>query len=384
MALYDVLLGLFTDNEQQEEFNNDPEGYLDSHNVGDVTAVDVQQEMQRVLANTQGNQSTANQGGFADFSGSGVVNIPPPPHYAAYAESPDHGGLAGALETIDYYQSVTNVTNQEYNDNDTSTVYDNDTNIDNSINQDITSFGGDINQDFDSNVATGDGAVAGVENSQVQTGDGIQVGGDVDDSNLVSGDVSNSTLADDISDSAVVSGSTVGGSVVGDDVNDSILGNDNQAIVDSEVGAAGFGSGDVSNTEINADNANVGDGNVLVDGDIEGNANLGDGSQVNIDDSIVEDAAFGGGDVTDITADDGAAVALGGDAEGSNTDVDVDGDVYGNVQAAGNDATQVVDQSYEETNTDSFNDTTNQDLTIDDSIADVDQAGDTADDVLDV
>jgi len=379
MDAFNFLLNLFRDDEARAEFTADPDGYTAEHLPEGITGADILDALPAVCGELPPEQASAVRTAFHLPGGDASYDSPPPP-----VHQPGESDFESVMRQINYFTDVTNVTNQEYNDNDVSTVYDNDTNIDNSINQDITSFGGDINQDFDSNVATGDGAVAGVENSQVQTGDGVQVGGDVDDSNLVNGDVSNSTLADDISDSAVVSGSTVGGSVVGDDVEDSILGNDNQAIVDSEVGAAGFGSGDVSNTEINADNANVGDGNVLVDGDIEGNANIGDGSQVNIDDSIVEDAAFGGGDVTDINAEDGAAVALGGDAEGSNTDVDVEGDNFGNVQAAGNDATQVVDQSYEETNTDSFNDTTNQDLTIDDSIADVDQGGDTADDVLDV
>ena len=101
------------------------------------------------------------------------------------------------------------------------------------MNQNITAFG-DVNQDFDNDVVSGDGAVAAGDDAQVNTGDGaVQAGGDIEDSNVVTGDVEGSVLADDISDS--------------------VVGDDNQVISDSTVGAASFGEGDATNVE--ADNA---------------------------------------------------------------------------------------------------------------------------------
>src|SRR5690606_40290993 len=93
--------------------------------------------------------------------------------------------------------------------------------------------GGEASEGVDDAVGSGDGAVAAGAGAQVNTGDGaVQVGGDVSDATIATGDV--------------------GGSVTGD-VTDSVVGDGNQVIQDSDVGAVSFGDGDATNVE--AENA---------------------------------------------------------------------------------------------------------------------------------
>jgi len=314
--------GLFGDEERLEEFHNDSEGVLSNAGFGNVNAVDVQQAMARLAETNQGNQSFTSQGGYADFSGSGVVNLPPPPPaYEAYEASGDGGGIAGAIESINHYTSVTNVTNQSYEDNDTTTINDQDTNIDNSVNQEITAFG-DVTQDFDNDVVTGDRAVAAGDGSQVNTGDGsVQVGGNVTDATIATGDV--------------------GGSVTGD-VSDSVVGNDNQVIdVDgpANIGPVAFGDGDA----IEAENVNQGSGAIVddVSGDVA--VNTGAGDQAVVQDSQVSESSVGGGDVysddVNINASGDSAVAFGDGSTAEVDDIDIQGNT-GTVQVAGDESIQ--------------------------------------------
>ena len=314
--------GLFgsEDNDQLTEFNNNPDGALAEAGFGDATAIDVSQAMNRLAETNQGNQSFTSQGGAANFAGSGVVNLPPPPPaYDSYEASGDGGGLQGAIESINHYTSVVNETDQYYQDNDTTTINDQDTSIDNSVNQEITAFG-DVNQDFDNDVVTGDGNALGGDGSQVNSGDGaVQVGGNVTDATIATGDV--------------------GGSVTGD-VSGSVVGDGNEAIVGSEVGAASFGEGDA----INAENV-AQDGSTIIDdtfGDV--NANTGDGTQTVIEDSTISESAVGEGNTVqsndvDIDADDGGAVAFGDGSSAEGTDIDST-NVGGTTQIADDDATQ--------------------------------------------
>jgi hypothetical protein len=314
------LFGPGEDNDTLNEFNNNPDGALAEAGFGDATAIDVSQAMNRLAETNQGNQSFTSQGGAANFAGSGVVNLPPPPPaYEAYEASGDGGGLAGAIDSIQHYTSVYNTTEQYYEDNDTTTINDQDTNVDNSVNQDITAFG-DVNQDFDNDVVTGDGNALGGDNSQVNSGDGaVQVGGSVSDATIATGDV--------------------GGSVTGD-VTGSVVGDGNEAIVGSNVGAASFGEGDA----INAENV-AQDGSTIIDdtfGDV--NANTGDGTQTVIDDSNISESAVGEGNTVQsndvaIDADDGAAVAFGDGSSAEGTDIDST-NIGGTTQIADDDATQ--------------------------------------------
>jgi hypothetical protein len=339
MSLFDTLFSIFTDDDTQNEYNQDPEGFLNQNGLGNVTSQDIQAEMPRVLEAVQGNSGGASQGGAANFAGSGNVTLPPPPAHSGGGEGGGYeGGLSGAIESINHYTNVFNETNQTFQDNDVTNIDDRDTTVDSSVNQNITAFG-DVNQDFDNDVVSGDGAVAAGDGSQVNTGAGaVQAGDDIEDSNVVTGSVTDSVLADDIEDS--------------------IIGDDNQAIIDSNVGAASFGDGDATN--VSAQNANVGDG-VQVVGSDDTNVNTGEGDLITIDDSTVEESQLGGEGNTlvsndvDIDAEDGSAVAFGSgsEADAQQQDVDIE-DNYGQVQVAGDDATQNVDQST--TITDSYND----------------------------
>jgi hypothetical protein len=340
MSLFDTLLGIFTDDDTNTEFNQNPEGFLNQNGLGNVTSQDIEAEMPRVLEAIQGNSGGATQGGAASFAGSGNVTLPPPPAPSGGEGGGYEGGLSGAIESINHYTNVFNETNQSFQDNDVTNIDDSDTTVDASVNQNITAFG-DVTQDFDNDVVSGDGAVAAGDNAQVNTGAGaVQAGDDIEDSNVVTGTVEDSVLADDI--------------------DDSIIGDDNQAIIDSNVGAATFGEGDATN--VSAQNANVGDG-VQVVGSDDTNVNTGEGDLITIDDSTVEESQLGGEGNTlvsndvDIDAEDGSAVAFGSgseaDAQQQNVAIE---DNYGQVQVAGDDATQTVDQSYTETITDSYND----------------------------
>src|SRR4029450_9655214 len=222
MSLLDTLIGIFTDQDQQEAFQENPEGYLNQNGFGNVTSQDIQAEMPRVLESIQGNEGGATQGGAANFAGSGNVVLPPPPAHGGEGADYDGGGLSGAIESINHYTNVLNITEQSFEDNDVTTIDDRDTTVHSSVNQNITAFG-DVNQDFDNDVVSGDGAVAAGDDSQVNTGAGaVQAGDDIEDSTIATGDV--------------------GGSVTGDNY-DSIVGDDNNVIDDSSVGGGAVGGG---------------------------------------------------------------------------------------------------------------------------------------------
>jgi hypothetical protein len=363
MSLLDTLIGIFTDQDQQEAFQENPEGYLNQNGFGNVTSQDIQAEMPRVLESIQGNEGGAIQGGAANFAGSGNVVLPPPPAHGGEGADYDGGGLSGAIESINHYTNVLNVTEQSFEDNDVTTIDDRDTTVDSSVNQNITAFG-DVNQDFDNDVVSGDGAVAAGDDSQVNTGAGaVQAGDDIEDSTIATGDV--------------------GGSVTGDNY-DSIVGDDNNVIDDSSVGAAAFGDGDATN--VDADNALLGDGTLVDGGNGDITLNQGDGDVTQIDDSTIEESAIGAGGTVqsndvDIDADHGSSVAFGeGSTSSAETqDVDIDGN-SGTVQVGDDgDQTALTDNSINDSlnNEDSFNtDLDYESTTIDDSF-DVEDSFDT-------
>jgi hypothetical protein len=146
-----------------------------------------------------------------------------------------------------------------------------------------------------------------------------------------------------------------------DDATDSVIGDDNQVISNSDVGAASFGSGDATNVE--AENANLGDGVIVDDTNGDANLNLGEGDFTQITDSELSESVVGDGTVQSndisIDADDGSSVAFGDGASSSaeTQDVDIDGNT-GTIQVA-DDATQtgLTDNSINDSlnTTDSFN-----------------------------
>jgi hypothetical protein len=386
MTVIDVLLDLFRNEESQDELAADPAGFVDEHFPGGLTAEEVLAAMPGVCAalppeqadalrtayGLTGDGGSAGSGaGAGGSSGPGSASIdpqssyPPPP-----APDPSLDPIEQAIQQINHYTHVTNLTRQTFEDNDVTNIDDRDVTTDNSVNQNINAFG-DVNQDFDNDVVTGDGAVAAGDNAQVNTGAGaVQAGGNITDATIATGNV--------------------GGSVTGD-VSDSVVGDDNQSIIDSTVGAASFGDGDATN--VNAQNANVGDGTQIVGGNGDVNANLGDGDFTQIEDSTLSESVVGGGTVqsndVDIDADDGSAVAFG---EGSNAnaetqDVDID-DNYGQIQVAGDDSNQqqVEDNSINDSGnvTDSFNYDVDTTLEYTDNSVDNTNADQSDDDGLDL
>ncbi len=356
MSVIDLLLDLFRSEEQQEAFAADPAAFLAEHAPDGLTADDVLAAMPGVCAalppaeaaalRTAYGLSPSGSSGESGGSAPGSPGSPPPP------PAPDPGStpLEQVIQQINHYTNVVNHNYQSFEDNDTTIINDNDEIIDNSVNQNITAFG-DVNQEFDNDVVTGDGNALGGDGSVVNSGDGaVQNTGIIADSTIATGDV--------------------GGSVTGDNY-DSIVGDGNQVIDDSIVGAAAFGEGDATN--VVAQNANVGDGTQVVGGYGETNVNTGDGDFTQIENSNLNESVVGDGTVVsndvDIDADDGAAVAFGDGAQatGSNQDVDIDGN-YGTVQVAGDHSNQlgVTDNSVN----DSFNTEVEVDASINDSFND--------------
>jgi hypothetical protein len=131
-------------------------------------------------------------------------------------------------------------------------------------------------------------------------------------------------------------------SVLADDISDSVVGDGNQVIDDSIVGAASFGEGDATNVE--AENALLGDGTLVEGGGGDITLNQGDGDVTQIDDSDLSESVVGDGIVQSndvaITAEEGSAVAFGdGSSATADTQQTTIEDNTGTVQVA-DDGTQ--------------------------------------------
>lgn len=145
----EVINLLVGDKAEAEAYAENPDGWLDSHGYGDVSPEAVA---------TCGVGGGAGGGASAGAGAGGA---------SAYAAPPPAG--ASAVAQLDYI-----VYNNYHEDNSITN------NIENHGELDFTQQVGDGNVAID----TDGGGFGG----QVQTGDGIQVGGDVDDSNLETGE----------------------------------------------------------------------------------------------------------------------------------------------------------------------------------------------------
>ena len=168
-SLIQFILDLLKDPKALAEFKEDPHGMLAQCGLSEVSADDVRDAL--VLAQDNDDVSfdrDYNTGG--GHGGHGHHTPPPPPVH--HGEDP--------VKYIDKY-----VTNNHY----TTNIDDRDTIIDNSVNQNIDTGGGDFDQTIDirSTSASGDGAVAvgGDNNAPVTTGNGNVVG---EGNQVVSGD----------------------------------------------------------------------------------------------------------------------------------------------------------------------------------------------------
>jgi hypothetical protein len=350
MSVIDLLLDLFRSEEAQQELADDPASFLAENVPEGLTAEQVLEAMPGVCAALPPEQAESlrtayglSGAGTAAGGGGGPSYDVDPPSGPAGPPPVDPGGdpVEQVLQQLNYYTNVVNTTNQTFEDNDVTNIDDRDTTVDASVNQNITAFG-DVDQTFDNDVVSGDGAVAAGDNAQVNTGDGaVQAGEDIEDSNVVTGNVTDSVLADDISDS--------------------VVGDGNQVIDDSTVGAASFGEGDATNVE--AENALLGDGTLVDGGSGDITLNQGEGDVTQIDDSNLSESVVGDGTVQsndiDIDASEGSSVAFGdGSTSTAETqETNIDGN-YGTVQVA-DDATQTAstDNSVNDSGntTDSFN-----------------------------
>jgi hypothetical protein len=142
-----VIEELFNNDEEAKAYSEDPEGWLTEHGYDGLNPEAVAQC-----------GASASAGGGAAVAASGA---------SAAAGASGASAVAAVLNPVVY--------NHYYE-------------VDNSITNNIENNGDlDFNQQIgDGNVNVGDGAV--VDDIQTQTGDGIQVGGSVEDSNLATGD----------------------------------------------------------------------------------------------------------------------------------------------------------------------------------------------------
>jgi hypothetical protein len=183
-SLLDLLLDLFRDPEAKAVFDDDPKGYLAT--CGALSADDVRDALVLLQDDQEADLDREYTAGASHTSGQGHIATPPPAPQKQDGES-DHEAAVRYLNTY-----VTN----NYVDN-------RDTVIDNSVNQQIDTGGGDFDQDIDidSTAATGDGAVAAdgdIRDSEIVTGDGNQVGqGNLSGSDNLVGDGNDTVSGDD-------------------------------------------------------------------------------------------------------------------------------------------------------------------------------------------
>ncbi len=187
-SLLDWILSILRDPTARAAFQADPSGYANHNGFGNLSSSDVHDALCLIADN---------QSASYDHSGGNQVHYPPPHH-------PDHGGDAGRYLN-------------NYISNNYTTIDKHDTNIDNSVRQNIDTHGGNFAQTIDNDpvVASGDHSVA--------------AGGDIKDSTITSGN----------------------GNVVGDN-NQAVTGNHN---------TTAFGTGDATNANLSG--THLGDGGAL-------------------------------------------------------------------------------------------------------------------------
>jgi hypothetical protein len=291
VSLLEFVRELLTNAGLRDLFAKDPQAALESRGLDDVDAHDVHDALTLVVDDTQN----------ADFSrhydtGDNHISAGTAAHHSA----PEPHGHETAAEYVNRY-----ITNNFVDDRDTI--------VDNSINQQVDTHGGDFDQDIDvhSTTASGDGAVAAggdISGSTITTGDGNQVG----DGN-VKGD----------------------GNVVGDG---------NQAVT-GDGNTTSFGSGNATSTDVHGD-VSVGDGGAFASG---GNATVdnSDNSQHDVGNTHTDNSI--------------------NDSFKDSSDHSVDHSFNTDVDASTHDS---FNDNSEHTATDSFNDESNNSQHVDNSVDD--------------
>jgi len=253
----------------------------------------------------------------ASSSGAPAPTSPAPAPAAPAPADPAHAPVAPpvyegtpaevATQTVNYY--VSNVTN---NIDQSTQIDDRDTRIDNSTTLEGDIYAeGDVELEFDNDVQTaGDGAVqlgerAEINDSQIASGAGsVAAGGDID--GVITGDVADSTIVQgDVTDSAVT------GDVEG------------VVAVDSDV--AGVNTGEVGGDMV----TNTGGGNAASGGSQIIDAS-GSSGPVNVatDGSEINDVDVDSGGDAQVQVGDANVGAQGSDAQAAGGDaIDADGNV---------------------------------------------------------
>jgi hypothetical protein len=268
--LIELILRLLKDPAALAEFQENPDAVLAACGASDVSAEDVHDAL--VLASDDDDD---------DNGGHHNHHVPPPPHPRP-GES-DHDA------TVRYIKEY--VTNNYVDDRDTS--------VDNSVNQQIDTGGGDLDQDIrtSSSTASGDGAVAAggdIRNSTVTSGDGNQIGennirgdGNVqgEGNDVVSGDHNTTAFGSGAANSADIGHASVSGggalSVAGEATGDqgnldshdvAETTNTTDVDVDGSVNTEDHsesGSHNTSETHLSTDSNNVEENHVLSHNDVQ-------------------------------------------------------------------------------------------------------------------
>jgi hypothetical protein len=244
LSLLEFIQKLFSNEDGVRDlFRENPDQTLADNGLADLTEDDVQDALVLVddsqTADFSRNYDTG--GNSIDFSNANLGSRNSFDNDRDHDDDGDGGGHKAAVEHLSRF-----ITNNFVDDRDTT--------VDNSVNQQIDTDGGDFDQDIDidSNVASGDGAVA----------------------------------ADDITDSNVVTGddNVVGdGNVIGDD---NVTG-DNNDVVSGDGNTTSFGDGDATSTDIGGD-VRIGDGGSFSSGSGDTTIDNSDNS-VDIEDSFNQD-----------------------------------------------------------------------------------------------
>lgn len=211
MSLLEFLQELMSNQQARDWFANEPDAALTHYGLANLSPTDVHDAV--VLS-----QDTQTADFDREYNTGHNAAFAPPPPVASHHAGGDH---EAAVDYLNQY-----ITNAYVNDQHTI--------ADHPANHQVDRYhGGDFDQDIDvdNTIATGDGAVA--------------VGGDVEDSEIVTGD--DNVVGDD--------NVTGDGNVVGDG-NQAVTGDDN---------TTSFGSGDATSTSVGGD-VNVSNGGAFSSG----------------------------------------------------------------------------------------------------------------------
>jgi hypothetical protein len=213
LSILEFLQKMIDDVGLRDWFARDPQGALENHGLRDVSPEDVRDAI--VLAD---DSQTADFSRNVDQSFHGTVGAAAAHHAShdgGHDGGHDEGHSEGHREAIEHLSRY--VTN--------NFVDDRDTNVDDSVNQQIHTDGGDVDQliHTTSTTASGDGAVAAagdIDGSQVTTGNDNQIGdgnirgdGNVqgDDNHVVSGDHNTTAFGSGAANSADIDHASVSG-----------------------------------------------------------------------------------------------------------------------------------------------------------------------------